>query len=159
MISSRSRTSRRKVPIILSQMAFALGACGGLARILTPAAVNAASKDSVNWPARSLIRNLTDAVRWPRSIRKLRAACVVHAPSGYGGDAGQVDLAGVMLDDDQRVDAPQENGIDVHEIGRDDAAGLGRQELLPGRAGAAGRGIDPGIMQDLPYRGGGDLVA
>jgi hypothetical protein len=49
------------VPIILSQMAFALGACGGLARILTPAAVNTASKDSVNWPARSLIRNLTDA--------------------------------------------------------------------------------------------------
>jgi hypothetical protein len=36
---------------------------------------------------------------------------------------------------------------------------LGRQELLPGRAGAPGRGIDPGVMQDLPYRGGGDLVA
>jgi hypothetical protein len=31
---------------------------------------------------RSLIRNLTDAARWPRSIRKFRAACVVHAPSG-----------------------------------------------------------------------------
>jgi hypothetical protein len=54
------------------------------------------------------------------------------------GDAGQVDAAGVMLDNDQRVDAPQENGIDVHEIGRDDAAGLGGQELLLGRAGAAG---------------------
>jgi hypothetical protein len=27
----------------------ALGACGGLARILTPAAVNTASKDSMNW--------------------------------------------------------------------------------------------------------------
>src|SRR5271166_5456063 len=33
-------------------------------------------------PARSLIRNLTEAARWLRSIRKLRAACVVHAPSG-----------------------------------------------------------------------------
>jgi hypothetical protein len=29
---------------------------------------------AVNWPARSLIRNLAEAARWPRSIRKLRAA-------------------------------------------------------------------------------------
>ena len=68
--------------MILSLMAFALGACGGLARILMPSAWNTASKESVNWPARSLIRNLTEAVRWPRSIRKLRAACVAQAPSG-----------------------------------------------------------------------------
>ena len=33
-----------------SQMAFALGACGGLARILMPSAVNTASKQAVNWP-------------------------------------------------------------------------------------------------------------
>ncbi len=69
--------------MILSQIAFALGACGGLARILTPAAVNTASKEPVNWPARSLIRNLTEATRCPRSIRKLRAACVVQEPSGF----------------------------------------------------------------------------
>jgi len=80
-ISNRPNSSRRRVPIILSQIAFALYACGGLARILMPAAVNTASKDLVNWPARSLIRNLTDAVSWPRSIRKLPAARVVRAPS------------------------------------------------------------------------------
>jgi len=34
--------------MILSQMAFALGACGGLARILMPSAWNTASKESVN---------------------------------------------------------------------------------------------------------------
>ena len=45
------------------QMAFARGACGELARILMPAAVTTASKDAVNWPARSLIRNLTEAAR------------------------------------------------------------------------------------------------
>ena len=71
-----------QVPIILSQIAFALGACRGLARILTPAAMNTASEESVNWPARSLIRNLTEAARCPRSIRKLRAACV-EAPPGW----------------------------------------------------------------------------
>jgi len=54
--------------MILSQIAFALGARGGLARILMPAAVNSASKEPVNWPARSLIRNLTGGV--PRSKRQ-----------------------------------------------------------------------------------------
>ena len=68
--------------MIGSQIAFALGACGGLARILMPSAVNTASKESVNWPPRSVSRNLTEAARCPRSIRTLRAACVVHAASG-----------------------------------------------------------------------------
>jgi len=58
-------------------------ACGGLARILMLSAVNTASKEPLNCPARSLIKNLTEAERWPRSIRKLRAAWVVHAPSGF----------------------------------------------------------------------------
>ena len=52
MISTRSKSSRRRVPMILSQIAFALGAYGGLARILMPSAVNTASKDLANWPAR-----------------------------------------------------------------------------------------------------------
>jgi hypothetical protein len=67
-------TSLRRVPMILSQMAFALGAYGGLARILMPSALNTASKASANWSARSLIRNLTGVARAPRSVRKLRAA-------------------------------------------------------------------------------------
>jgi hypothetical protein len=34
------------VPIIRSQIAFALGGCGGLRRILMPSAVNTASKEA-----------------------------------------------------------------------------------------------------------------
>lgn len=55
---------------------------------------------------------------------------------------------GAVLDDDQGVDAPQEHGVDVNEIGRKDAASLGSQELLPGRAGLTWRRAYPGIMQD-----------
>jgi hypothetical protein len=69
--------------MVLSQIAFARGACGGLARILMPSVVNTVSKELVNWPARSLIRNLTVATRWPRSITRLRAACVAREPSGF----------------------------------------------------------------------------
>ena len=64
-----------------------------------------------------------------------------------------------MLDDDQGVEAPQQHGVHVDEVDRENAAGLRGQELLPGRARAAGRGVDPGVVQDLPHRGGGDRVA
>jgi hypothetical protein len=47
----------------------------------------------------------------------------------------------------------------VDKVDGDDAAGLRGQELLSGRARAAGRGADSGIVQDLPHRGGCDLVA
>jgi hypothetical protein len=68
-------------------MAFARGACGGLARILMPSAVNTASKELVNWPARSLIRNLTEVERWPRLIRKLRGRFLDSTPSRHPADA------------------------------------------------------------------------
>jgi hypothetical protein len=64
-ISDLSRSSRRRVPMIGTQIAFARGACGGLARILMPSAVNTASKELLSWPARSLIRNLSEVTRWP----------------------------------------------------------------------------------------------
>ncbi len=38
------------------------------------------------------------------------------------GEAGQVNAAGAVLDDDQGVDAPQEHGVHMDEIGREDAA-------------------------------------
>ena len=86
---------------------------------------------------------------------RLRGPRAIRVP----GDPGQVGTAGAMLDDDQGVDAPQEHGVHVNEIGRKDAASLSGQELLPGRAGAARRRAYPGIMQDLLHCGGGDLMA
>jgi hypothetical protein len=47
------------------------------------AAGKTAPEPAVNWPARSLIRNLTPVMRGPGSVRKLPAAWVVHAPSGF----------------------------------------------------------------------------
>jgi len=82
-----------------------LGACGGLARILMPAAVNTASKEPVNWPARSLTRNLTEAARWPRFGREVAACLCRPRAVRVGGDACQVDAAGAVLDDEPRVEA------------------------------------------------------
>jgi len=60
-----------------------------------------------------------------------------------------VDVAGAVLNDDQGIEAPQQHGVHVDEIDRQNAVGLGGQELLPGRPRPAGRGIDPSGMQDL----------
>jgi flavin-dependent amine oxidoreductase len=104
-----------------------VGACGGLASTLMPSAVSTASKELLNWPARSLIRNLTVTARWPRSIRRLRAACVVHEPSGFAVMPARCGAAGAVLDDDQRVDAAEQHGVHVDEVGRENAARLGGQ--------------------------------
>jgi hypothetical protein len=130
----------------LSQIAFALGACGGLARILIPSAVNTSSKELVNWPARSLIRNLTEAAL--AEVHQDVPGCL-RCPGAVRvrGDAGQVYPAGAVLNDDQGIEAPQEHGIHVDEVGSEDATGFRRQELLPRRAGAPRCGADPGVMQ------------
>jgi hypothetical protein len=111
------------VPIIVSQIAFALGACGGLARILMPSAWNTASKEPVNWPARSLIRNLTESLLaqvHQEVTRRLRCPGALRVR----GDAGQVGATGAVLDDDQGVEAPEQHGVHVDKIGREDAAGF-----------------------------------
>ena len=70
-----------------------------------------------------------------------------------------MNAAGAVLDDDQGAEAPQQHGVHVDEIDREDAVGVRGEELLPGRACAAGRGVDPRSIQDLPHRGSCDPVA
>jgi hypothetical protein len=64
--------------------------------------------------------------------------------AGENPDArGQVNAAGAALDDDQRVEALEQHGVHLDEADRDNTAGLVGQELLPGRARAAGAGPIP----------------
>src|SRR5256885_1210056 len=144
--------------MIVSQIAFALGACGGLTRILMPSAVNTASKAPANWPARSLIRNLTEAAR--PGVHQDVAGCL-GCPRAVmvRGEAGQVNAAGAVLDDDQRVDAPQEHGVHVDKVDREKAAGPARPGLLPGPAPAAPCGGHPRGTPELPHPGGGHSEA
>jgi hypothetical protein len=65
-----------------SQIAFARGAWGGLVRIRTLSAAKTASNAAVNRESRSRSRNVMLVARSVRSIIRLRAACVVHAPVG-----------------------------------------------------------------------------
>jgi hypothetical protein len=73
---------------------------------------------------------------------------------GVGGDAGEVEAPGAVLDEDQGVQAFEGHGVEVQEIGSDDAVGLGGEKLAPGRSGSLRGRVDAGSVKDLPDSGG-----
>jgi hypothetical protein len=75
-----------------------------------------------------------------------------------GGDAGEVDAAGAVFDEDQGVQALERDGVQVREVGGDDAVAWVVRELSPGRAGALWGGVDAGCVEDFPSRGRCDRV-
>jgi hypothetical protein len=78
---------------------------------------------------------------------------------GVGGDAADVHAAGAVLDEHQDVQPVQGDGIDVEEVDGEDPGGLRVQELPPGRAVPARRGVDACGADDLVDRGRRDRDA
>jgi hypothetical protein len=52
--------------------------------------------------------------------------------------------AASMLDHDERVEAAEQNGVDVGEVDCEDRVGLCGEELSPGRSGPQRGGVDAG---------------
>ena len=75
------------------------------------------------------------------------------------GDAKDVYPAGGVLDDEERVQPVQGDGVEVEQVAGEDRVRLGLQELGPGWSGSSGRGVDAGVVQDGQDGGGADLVA
>ena len=70
-------------------------------------------------------------------------------PGRVGGDPGQVHPAGAALDEHEGVQPSQQHSVDMQEIDGEDPGGLRVQELPPGRACSARRGIDASSTQNL----------
>jgi hypothetical protein len=85
----------------------------------------------------------------------LRCPCLGR----MGGDAGDVQAPGAVFEEGQCVEACAERGVEVEEVRRDDALGLGGEEFPPGEAGAAWCRVDARVVQDLPDRRRSDPVA
>jgi hypothetical protein len=66
-------------------------------------------------------------------------------------------LAG-LVPRNYHVQAPEEHGVNVQEVARQDPGGLGGEELPPGRGCPAWRGCEPGCGQDPANRSGADAV-
>jgi hypothetical protein len=75
------------------------------------------------------------------------------------GDAEEVDLAGGVFDDEERIEPGQGDGVEVEQVAGEDGVGLGSEELCPGGPGSLWCGVDSGGLEDLPDGGGADLVA
>ena len=64
-----------------------------------------------------------------------------------------------VLNEEQHVQAAEQHGINVEEISCKDRLGLGFQERPPGLPGPSVRGVDAGILEDLPHGRRRQLVA
>jgi hypothetical protein len=75
------------------------------------------------------------------------------------GRADDLDPPGGVLDDRQDVHARAGQRDGLEEVAGKQGPGLGAEETGPGGSGALGCRVDPGVVQDLPHGGGGDLDA
>jgi hypothetical protein len=73
------------------------------------------------------------------------------------GNAQQVDPACLDLDDERDIQPLQCHGVDVEEVDREQAFGLGAQKGAPGVI-ATRRWRDPAGAQDLADGRGGDSM-
>ena len=63
------------------------------------------------------------------------------------GDAGEVDAAGVELDEEQHVEPPQQDGVDGEEVTGEDPGCLGAQEVVQVSAVRPGDGSRPSVLR------------
>ena len=73
-------------------------------------------------------------------------------PGWMQGDPEDADAPGGVLDHGQDVGLGAVEQVRREEVARQDRLGLGAQEQRPGWPGPPRRGIDAGLLQDLPYR-------
>jgi hypothetical protein len=62
---------------------------------------------------------------------------------GVGGDAGQVNTAGVQLDEEQHLQPPQPDRVDGEEVAGNDPGGLLAQECPPSGGRPPWGGVQP----------------
>jgi hypothetical protein len=139
---------------------FARGQRGGIRTTWMPTSARTASKDAVNWPARSRARNRNWVTRSPRSITRLRSCCVVHLLSGFVV-AQQVHGPATDLQHEKHVD-PLERHCAVHmeKVARQHRRRLRAQELPPGRIVAPDRRRRyPQPLENAANRGRSHAVA
>lgn len=159
MTKTLSSSSRRSVPIMRSQIAFARGAPGGLVRIRMPIC-GEYRVECLGEPAVSVLEQERYACGAVGDVHQQIPGGLGGPRSGWmRGHSCQMCPAGTVLDRDQGVDSSEHHGSYVHEIHGQDSLRLGGEELAPGWACPARCGIDTSVVQDLPNGGGGDAMA
>ncbi len=104
--------------------------------IRTPIAAKTASNAAVNFASRSRIKNFKLSVRALEIYQQVAGLLGHPRARRVRGDPGQVHAPRAVLDEEQHVQAPQKQGIDVEEVHGQDRRGLAR----PGTPARPARG-------------------
>jgi hypothetical protein len=123
------------LPTRRSAIALARGARTGVWRMLTSMAAKTVSTAAVNLASRSRMRNRN---RRPVVEVHEQVARLLGQPRAgrMGSDAEQMYSAGGVLDDEERIQPAQRDGLEVEQVAGQDRVRLSAQELAPGRSGA-----------------------
>ena len=130
-IKIRSSSSRRNVPIMRSQIAFARGAWGGLVSVRMSCAAKTASNALLNRESRSRRTNLRVLGAVGKVHQQVAGSLGCPCSGRVRADPEQMCSAGIMLDPDQDVDPPKQNGVSV-QVHSEDGLSLCGEELAPG---------------------------
>jgi hypothetical protein len=106
-----------------------------------------------NLPSRSRIRNRARLLASSRSMTRFFAG---RATQDAVGCAQDVDAPGGVLDEREYVTGSGQ-GDGFEEVAGEEGVGLGSEEVGPGTGRALRRWVNPGLFEDLPDGGGGDL--
>jgi hypothetical protein len=155
----RSKPSRRRVPTTLSQIAFASGARAGVRMTSKPDLQTVGGEHHVE-ASGELGVPIADEEPETREPLSQFPSSLGHPRLGrVGGDAAEMGPARGVFNEDEHVQALKERRIDAEEVTGEDAFGLGRQELRPGRVLAAWSGVDLVSPQDQPHGEGCHAIA
>jgi hypothetical protein len=86
-------------------------------------------------------------------MSRFRACWTTHAWTGVLGGSEDAYPAGAVPNNGKDADLRSVEQVSGKEVQRQDPVRLGPQELGPARSLPAGRGIDAGVLEDLPDRG------
>ena len=91
-----------------------------------------------------------------QSLNPARPAHIVGIHQKAGQEHAELAMkagcaTAIVLNDEQHVQPAQQHRVHVEEVHRQDAVGLGREELLPCRSRPAWRWVQPAVFQDRPY--------
>ena len=120
-----------------SANAFARGDRTGVLMASMPIEANTASQPVVNLVSRSRIKNRNDRPASSSSAVKLRATWVTQGPVGFSVTPRRWTTRRSTSITKHLV-APEQDGVDMEEVGGHDALGLGVEELGPARPPAVG---------------------
>jgi hypothetical protein len=66
-----------------------------------------------------------------------------------GSDTEDVNLAGGVVNDEERVEPGEVDGVDVEQVAGQDRVGLGAEEVAPGGLRPPCGGVDAGSLEDF----------